>query len=172
MTTADKPSGRMAQHQHFFSPLLNSHLFDFHEGSDVSIWCGVRAVFINQPVDSRAQRGVMITVTDTFELAILASMEVQEGFQELRKIAARIQATLNASSPCGLQIGGLVAYENATTDIYWKALQEILDHPGCGLTSMAYLTIPLYQRVGMKRTIFECVYVSSDLRQIFRHPSM
>src|SRR2546423_232347 len=99
-------------------------------------------------------------------------MEVQEGSQELCKIAARIQTTLNASSPSRLQIGGLVAYENATTDIHWKALQEILDHPGCGFAPMAYLTIPLYQRLGMERTVFERVYVSSDLRQIVRHPSM
>src|SRR5947199_10440911 len=87
-------------------------------------------------------------------------------------MAAGIQIALDAGGSRRFEVSGLVAYENATTDIHWKALQEILDHPRCGLAPMACLTIPLYQRVGMERTVFERVYVSSDTSQVVCHPIM
>ena len=69
---------------------------------------------------------------------------------------------LYPSGLCCFQISELVSYENAATDIHWKALQEIVDHSWCRLASKAYLTITLYHRIGMVGAVFERVYASTD----------
>ena len=81
----------------------------------------------------------------------------------MHQVMARKQIPLYPSGLCCFQISELVSYKNAATDIHWKALQEIIDHSWCRLASRAYLTIPLYHRLGMVWAVFERVYASADL---------
>lgn len=84
----------------------------------------------------------------------------------------RKQIPFYASSLRCFKIGGLVAYQNAATDVHRKALHEILDHPWCRLASRTYSTISLYRCLGMVRAVLECIYVRTDLGQVIFHPLM